>query len=199
MNLGMARNIFKGKIPNRELSAKLKEQLNHNPIVLFLMSKIKLNSEELSKTYLLAIGLFFGVLFLYDVSSIYSFYVTIPFCTSLVIIFSQPFGKFSKLKNITSSYFLAALVGLLCLKVIPLNGITLSIAIALIFLLLTFFELMHPPALAITYYIFNTANTVNNKISWGILINPVLIGIIFLSLVTLALRQFIKTYNVLEK
>lgn len=102
-----------------------------------------------------------------------------PFGASCVLAFGAWNAPFSQPRNIIGGHFLAALVGLTVLQLIPDNPYQLALAVGLSLIVMQLTKTTHPPAGATPIVI------IAGQVPWSYLFLPVLAGTLLLVLCAL--------------
>jgi CBS-domain-containing membrane protein len=108
------------------------------------------------------------------------------FGASAALLFAYPSAAFAKYKNAILAHFISAIIALLFLYFLGYNWWSLAICLAITYLIIDGFNLMHPPACG------NPIIIMMSHASWAFLIYPLAIGLILL-LAFAILLNYIKT------
>lgn len=109
-----------------------------------------------------------------------------PFGASLAIVLCFSESPFSKPKNIIGGYVITSFIGVCAYHVLGDHTWSLALAVSFSIFLMLVFEMMHPPAAAVTIITLTTAT------GWLYIIFPVLIGAIVLAVIGVLERRHIQ-------
>ena len=127
-----------------------------------------------------------GVLSFLTYKTDYGLFLVASFGSTMVLLYGYPESPFAQPKNIFFGHLLTALVGVVVsiFSPLPLN-INLPIAVGLGVGLMILFNVTHPPAGG------NPIIVLLGSVSFGYLINPIMIGSIILIIFGIIINRFI--------
>lgn len=139
-----------------------------------------------------------GLLYLTQFS--HHLWVMAPFGATCVLLYAAAQSPLAQPKNVIVGHVVSAAIGLVFVHYVPINMVTIALAVALAIVLMQILGCVHPPAGANPLLILLSASSVHY--GWDFLIFPVLTGAVFLvavaRLVHVIEQQVIK-YWVQEK
>lgn len=122
-----------------------------------------------------------GILILLLITKLsHSPWIMAPFGATCVILFAVSTSPLAQPRNVIFGHLISALIGILFLKFISLNIISISLSVGCAIALMQILRSIHPPAGANPLVILLTADTVHYD--WSFLLTPVLSGSICLVL-----------------
>lgn len=111
--------------------------------------------------------------------------IAAPFGASCILIFTAPKDKFAQPINVVFGYIISAFVGIIAVKYFPglwwMPGVVLGVVIAL----MAFFRVTHPPAGALTLFLYLNVTNVD----YDYLIFPIVTGVLALVAISLILHR----------
>jgi len=135
------------------------------------------------------VGGFLGILLLSFLGQFTELpWVMAPFGATCVLLFVAPMSPFSQPRNILGGYLTAATIGLVALYTLGDSIFVLSLAVAVIIVVMQLLRVVHPPAGATPLIIILAGK---GEVGFDFLITPVLIG----SLVLIALALIINNFQ----
>ncbi|WP_173912620.1 HPP family protein [Acinetobacter sp. Marseille-Q1618] len=115
-------------------------------------------------------------------------WIMAPFGASCVLLYAVSQSPLAQPRNIILGHFIAAATGLICLKLLGINLLSIAVSVGAAIALMQYLRCVHPPAGANPLVILLTAQTVHYD--WYFLIFPVLLGAIVLVMVALVVNNF---------
>lgn len=111
--------------------------------------------------------------------------VIAPFASSCITVFTNPKDDFAQPINIIGGYFIATIVGILLINILPNEWWILGPMLAITISMMAIFRVTHPPAGGIPFVIFYYHQT--NAIDF--VFYPVMIGSFFIVILALFLHN----------
>lgn len=111
--------------------------------------------------------------------------VIAPFASSCITVFTCPEDNFAQPINVIGGYFVATIVGILLINIMPTQWWILGPMLAITITIMAFFRVTHPPAGGIPFVIFYYHQT--NAID--LVFYPVMIGSFIIVLMALFLHN----------
>ncbi len=127
-----------------------------------------------------------GVLTILTYKTSYGVFLIASFGSTMVLLYGYPESPFAQPKNIILGHFLTALVGIIFLNYVPLPvfvNIPLAVGFGVMFMIL--FKVTHPPAGG------NPIIVIIGSVSYGYLINPIILGALIVILFGVVLNRFV--------
>ena len=151
-----------------------------------------MNKENILKSSIAALFSFvtIGVLTLLTYKTEYGIFLIASFGSTMVLLYGYPESPFAQPKNIFFGHLLTALVGVLCLLLIPLpDYILIPLAAGLGVGLMILFNVTHPPAGG------NPIIVIIGGVSYDYLLSPIVTGSIVILVFGVILNRFILKKN----
>ena len=151
-----------------------------------------MNKENILKSSIAALFSFvtIGVLTLLTYKTEYGIFLIASFGSTMVLLYGYPESPFAQPKNIFFGHLLTALVGVLCLLLIPLpDYILIPLAAGLGVGLMILFNVTHPPAGG------NPIIVIIGGVSFDYLLSPIITGSIVILVFGVILNRFILKKN----
>ncbi len=127
-----------------------------------------------------------GVLTVLTYKTSYGIFLIASFGSTMVLLYGYPESPFAQPKNIILGHFLTALIGIIFLNFVPLPiflNIPLAVGFGVMFMIL--FKVTHPPAGG------NPIIVIIGSVSYGYLINPIILGALIVILFGVVLNRFV--------
>ena len=127
-----------------------------------------------------------GVLTILTYKTSYGVFLIASFGSTMVLLYGYPESPFAQPKNIILGHFLTALIGIIFLNFVPLPiflNIPLAVGFGVMFMIL--FKVTHPPAGG------NPIIVIIGSVSYGYLINPIILGALIVILFGVVLNRFV--------
>ena len=127
-----------------------------------------------------------GVLTILTYKTSYGVFLIASFGSTMVLLYGYPESPFAQPKNIILGHFLTALVGIIFLNYVPLPvfvNIPLAVGFGVMFMILL--KVTHPPAGG------NPIIVIIGSVSYGYLINPIILGALIVILFGVVLNRFV--------
>ncbi|MCG2574391.1 HPP family protein [Acinetobacter sp. ME22] len=124
-------------------------------------------------------------------------WIMAPFGATCVLLYAAAQSPLAQPKNVIVGHLVSAAIGLAFVHYLPINIITIALAVALAIVLMQLLGCVHPPAGANPLLILLSASSVHY--GWDFLIFPVLTGAVLLvviaRLIHILQQQFIKYWE----
>ncbi len=147
-----------------------------------------MNKENILKSSIAALFSFLtiGALTLLTYKTEFGVFLIASFGSTMVLLYGYPESPFAQPKNIFFGHLLTALVGVICLYILPLpNYILIPIAVGLGVGFMILFNVTHPPAGG------NPVIVVMGGVSLEYLLSPIITGSIIILVFGVVLNKFI--------
>ena len=147
-----------------------------------------MNKENFLKSSIAALFSFLtiGALTLLTYKTEFGVFLIASFGSTMVLLYGYPESPFAQPKNIFFGHLLTALVGVICLYILPFpNYILIPIAVGLGVGLMILFNVTHPPAGG------NPVIVVMGGVSLEYLLSPIITGSIIILFFGVVLNKFI--------
>ena len=147
-----------------------------------------MNKENIIKSSIAAVFSFLtiGVLTLLTYKTELGIFLIASFGSTMVLLYGYPESPFAQPKNIFFGHLLTALVGVICLHLLPLpNYILIPLAVGLGVGFMILFNVTHPPAGG------NPVIVVMGGVSFNYLLSPIITGSIIILVFGVVLNRFI--------
>ena len=147
-----------------------------------------MNKENILKTSIAALFSFLtiGALTLLTYKTEFGVFLIASFGSTMVLLYGYPESPFAQPKNIFFGHLLTALVGVICLYILPFpNYILIPIAVGLGVGFMILFNVTHPPAGG------NPVIVVMGGVSLEYLLSPIITGSIIILVFGVVLNKFI--------
>ena len=151
-----------------------------------------MSNENILKSSIAALFSFLtiGALTLLTYKTEYGIFLIASFGSTMVLLYGYPESPFAQPKNIFFGHLLTALVGVLCLLLIPLpDYILIPLAAGLGVGLMILFNVTHPPAGG------NPIIVIIGGVSYDYLLSPIITGSIVILVFGVILNRFILKKN----
>jgi len=150
--------------------------------------KFLMNKENILKSSIAALFSFLtiGALTLLTYKTEFGVFLIASFGSTMVLLYGYPESPFAQPKNIFFGHLLTALVGVICLYILPFpNYILIPIAVGLGVGFMILFNVTHPPAGG------NPVIVVMGGVSLDYLLSPIITGSIIILVFGVVLNRFI--------
>ena len=147
-----------------------------------------MNKENILKSSIAALFSFLtiGALTLLTYKTEFGLFLIASFGSTMVLLYGYPESPFAQPKNIFFGHLLTALVGVICLYILPFpNYILIPIAVGLGVGFMILFNVTHPPAGG------NPVIVVMGGVSLEYLLSPIITGSIIILVFGVVLNKFI--------
>ena len=147
-----------------------------------------MNKEIILKSSIAALFSFFtiGALTLLTYKSEFGLFLIASFGSTMVLLYGYPESPFAQPKNIFFGHLLTALVGVICLQILPFpNYILIPLAVGLGVGLMILLNVTHPPAGG------NPIIVIMGGVSFDYLLSPIITGSIIILVFGVVLNRFI--------
>jgi len=127
--------------------------------------------------------------------SIYGFWLTASFASSVVVVFGYPENEFAQPKNVLFGHLLCAFIGILFVTLFKISQdrtiffLAIGIAVGLSVMLMMLFKITHPPAGG------NTIVVILAQDSFQFLLFPILVGAVTIIVGGIIYNRFILKKN----
>jgi len=111
-----------------------------------------------------------------------------PFAASSFVLFCFPASPFAQFKNLIGGYLISAVIGLLFVSWGSGSVFMIAGAVALVAFFMLVSGSSHPPAAGVPIVI------ISSQASWSFLLSPILLGVLFLSLLSWLYQQLLKKH-----
>ncbi|EGU32980.1 HPP family protein [Vibrio sp. N418] len=109
-----------------------------------------------------------------------------PFGATMVLIFGVHRSPLAQPKNVIFGHLITAFVGLIFINFLPVNSLTLGLAVGVGLFLMLLCNVTHPPAGGNPLLIMLTGHT-----RWTFLLHPILIGTVAIVVLAMLYHRFI--------
>tara|TARA_B100001287_G_scaffold184878_1_gene155974 strand:- start:165 stop:647 length:483 start_codon:yes stop_codon:yes gene_type:complete len=150
--------------------------------------RFKMNKENILKSSIAALFSFLtiGALTLLTYKTEFGVFLIASFGSTMVLLYGYPESPFAQPKNIFFGHLLTALVGVICLYILPFpNYILIPIAVGLGVGFMILLNVTHPPAGG------NPVIVVMGGVSLEYLLSPIITGSIIILVFGVVLNKFI--------
>ena len=147
-----------------------------------------MNKENILKSSIAALFSFLtiGALTLLTYKTEFGVFLIASFGSTMVLLYGYPESPFAQPKNIFFGHLLTALVGVICLYILPFpNYILIPIAVGLGVGFMILFNVTHPPAGG------NPIIVIIGSVSFDYLLSPVISGSVIIIVFAIIINKFI--------